>query len=180
MSNGYVPPHKRNEPAAIAKAVSISSMNDFPELAALPKTAKIWGKTSFSQKIKDLIINEQKSEAEREAEREAARAIYGYVILDISPFTKEKYILFNERMLGIATEQNFQITNMESFKRIIEDIKPSEPIEPIIITQPNFNNEPLLELDQTHDQEQEQNEQEEHDYESPTESYEEETYDEYY
>lgn len=178
MSSGYVPPHKRNEkPAAVIKK-SVTA-DDFPELTTAPKTAKIWGKTSFSQKIKDLIVNEQKSEVEREAEREAARAIYGYVILDIRPFTKEKYILFNERMLGIETEENFQITNMESFKRIIEDTQPCEPIEPVIIPQPNFNNEPLVELDPEQEQDQEQ-EQEEDEYESPSESYEEETYDEYY
>jgi hypothetical protein len=179
MSSGYVPPHKRNEKPAAGAVKKAITEDDFPELAALPKTAKIWGKTSFSQKIKDLIINEQKSEAEREAEREAQRAIYGYVILDIRPFTKEKYILFNERMLGIETEQNFQITNMDSFRRIIEDTQPAEPIEPIIIPQPNFNNEPFVELDQTDDQDQEQD-QEEDVYESPSESYEEETYDEYY
>jgi hypothetical protein len=184
MSSGYVPPYKRKEQAAsaVTKTVSMTSWNDFPDLNTGPKTAKVWGKTTFSQKIKDLIVNEQKTEAEREAEAEAARAIYGYVILDIRPFTKEKYILFNERMLGIETEQNFQITNIENFKRIIDGINPAEPVEPIIIPQPNFNNESLVELESKTSEEDvgEESEDVSEEYESPEESYEEETYDEYY
>lgn len=184
MSSGYVPPHKRNEPAAagVAKTVSMTSWNDFPDLNTGPKTAKVWAKPSFSQKIKDLIINEQKTEAEREAEAEAARAIYGYVILDIRPFTKEKYILFNERMLGIETEENFQITNMENFKRIIEGVNYVEPVDPVIIPQSNFNNESLIELESKTGEEEDNEESEDisEEYESPEESYEEETYDEYY
>jgi hypothetical protein len=108
MASGYVPPHKRSEPEEKKKTVSLNSRDDFPDLTLKSGKTTAWGsKTSFSQKVKDLIANEQKTEAEREAEREAARAIEGWVVLNIRPFTKERHALYAKRMMGLISFEEF-------------------------------------------------------------------------
>ncbi len=138
MASGYLPPHKRKEIAKEPKAVSMTSKDDFPDLSLNTTKVSAWGsKTSFSQKIKDLIANEKKTDTEREAEKEAARAIEGWAVLDIRPFTKERYILFNERLLGLASYEDFHGIKVEPKK--IEPVKQNSLASP--------NNEPFVGLD---------------------------------
>ena len=177
MASGYVPPHKRSEPAEKKKAVSLNSRDDFPDLTLKSGKTTAWGsKTSFSQKVKDLIANEQKTEVEREAEREAARAIEGWVVLNMRPFTKERYILFNERMLGLATFEEFH------------GIKPETPVAIVTKEQPT-NGQTIQDNKDSYIEYEEKSEHSYHDEEPYEESYEEpykeehseeETYDKYY
>ncbi len=175
MPIGYVPPHKRNEVEKKPKLVSMTSKDDFPELSSGAAKTSAWGaKASFSQKIKDLIAFEKKTVVEREAEIEAARAIAGWVVLDIRPFTKERYILFNERMLGLALFEEAQKIKIESATKN-EDVVASP------------KNEPFVELAYDSPSEEEEDRQESDDkseetYDEPYEDDEEyiETYDKYY
>lgn len=93
----YVPPSMRTESEKMQQNLT---QNDFPTLGAKttpnPNVTKAWGqKTSFTQKIKDLIAYEQQTEAEKEAAEEAAKEMNGYVILSLK-FDEERYIKYNE------------------------------------------------------------------------------------
>jgi hypothetical protein len=181
MASGYLPPHKRNEVEKKSKGLAMNCRDEFPDLSLKGSVTTAWGsKTSFSQKIKDLIANEQKTEAEREAEREAARAIERSPVLDIRPFTKERYILFNERIMGLASfaeTQKIKIETIlnESAKHAQEKIN-------------NSNNETFVELayDSPSEDEEKHHECEDDQFEQQSdEPYEnsddyEETYDKYY
>lgn len=180
MASGYLPPHKRKEVEKQQNGLAMNCRDEFPDLSLKSGKATAWGsKTSFSQKIKDLIANEQKTEAEREAEREATRAIEGWAVLDIRPFTKERYILFNERIMGLASFAETQKIKIETV--LNESAKQEQNANP--------KNEPFVELayDSPSEEEEEHHQENEDDqYEQQSdEPYEnsddyEENYDKYY
>ncbi len=104
-SGGYIPPHLRVKSAEgtpkAPKIVNVTNMDDFPSLGgSTPKSNSCtpWGnRISFKQKIHDLIVTEQRTEAEKMEAEEAARELEGYVVLNLK-FDKERYIAFNEKM----------------------------------------------------------------------------------
>jgi hypothetical protein len=91
--NGYVPPSLRAaaEAEAAKKPTSLCA-DDFPAFGMAPKPlAGAWGaKTSFVQKVNDMISHEQRTEAEKEVEREAAKEMDGWTVLSLC-FDKERY-----------------------------------------------------------------------------------------
>lgn len=91
--NGYLPPSLRAaaEAEAAKKPTSLCA-DDFPTLGAAPKAPTgVWGaKTSFVQKVNDMISHEQRTEADKEAEREAAKEMEGWTVLSLC-FDKERY-----------------------------------------------------------------------------------------
>lgn len=110
----YVPPSMRGKVPENPKDLTLNSDLLFPELSKVTqKQATAWGanKQSFSQKVKQLVINEQKSEEEREAERLAAlerlRAQHEYAILSLKKFTPERILEWNEKISqAYRSEQN--------------------------------------------------------------------------
>lgn len=89
-SAAYVPPSLRV--AADTKKPASLCADDFPTLGAAPKAPTgVWGaKTSFVQKVNELIVQEQRTEAEKEVEREAAKEMEGWTVLSLC-FDKERY-----------------------------------------------------------------------------------------
>lgn len=87
--SGYVPPSLR---ATESKPTSLNA-DDFPTLGAAPKApVGAWGaKTSFVQKVTDLIAQEQRTEAEKEVEREATKEMEGWEALSLC-FDKQRYM----------------------------------------------------------------------------------------
>jgi hypothetical protein len=101
----YVPPSMRGKLPENPKDLTLNSELLFPELSKAPKKqASAWGanKQSFSQKVKQLVINEQKTEEEREVERLAAlerlRAQHEYAVLSLKKFTPERILEWNEKI----------------------------------------------------------------------------------
>jgi hypothetical protein len=91
--NGYLPPSLRAAAAAeAAKKPTSLNADDFPAFGGAPKPlAGAWGtKTSFVQKVNDMISHEQRTEAEKEAEREATKEMDGWTVLSLC-FDKERY-----------------------------------------------------------------------------------------
>lgn len=87
---GYVPPSLRA--AAVETKPTSLCADDFPTLGGTPKTVSgAWGaKTSFAQKVNDMIAHEQRTDADKEAEREAAKEMEGWEVLSLC-FNKERY-----------------------------------------------------------------------------------------
>ncbi len=111
---GYVPPSLRGATAA-AKPSSLNDA-DFPSLGGGPKVASAWGsKTSFAQKVNDLIANEQRTEAEKEAEREAAKEMEGWEVLSLC-FDKERY-----RDYAQIFNLTARIERMENLEQLVAD-----------------------------------------------------------
>ncbi len=108
-SSTYVPPNLRKtteNTVPVAKVCNLNSAEDFPSLVSVSKKTPTtaWGnKTSFSQKIQDLIALEQRSEVEKAEAAEAAKELEGYAVLSLK-FTKERYIAFNESMAAAEKE----------------------------------------------------------------------------
>ena len=103
-SGGYIPPHLRNKGSIqniAPKTVNVDSMDDFPSFGMKTMTAQNgspWGsKTSFSQKVHDLIAFEQRTEAEKMEEIEITKELEGYAVLSLK-FDKERYVAFNDKM----------------------------------------------------------------------------------
>jgi hypothetical protein len=92
--NGYLPPSLRAAAAEAEAAKKPTSLcaDDFPAFGMAPKPlAGAWGaKTSFAQKVNELIVQEQRTEAEKEVEREAAKEMEGWTVLSLC-FDKERY-----------------------------------------------------------------------------------------
>jgi hypothetical protein len=116
---GYLPPYMRNRIASsaadpkIPEALRIDDMKQFPGLksAAPPKKATCWtGMVSFKDTIVNLIEQEKKTEEERRAEREKDREKDAWAHLSLK-FDKERYIEFNEKMLGIH-HRTLQVNNL--------------------------------------------------------------------
>jgi hypothetical protein len=111
-ASGYIPPYMRTAMAAklaepTAQNLRIDDARQFPSLQsksiaenAATEKAKYWsGMVSFKDTIVNLIEHEKKSEIELKMERERAREGDGWARLPLK-FNKERYIEFNEKMLG--------------------------------------------------------------------------------
>ncbi len=97
---GYVPPSLRSAAAIeAAKKQNPTSLNadDFPSLGLMPKApTSAWGaKTSFAQKVNDLIAHEHRTEAEKEAEKEVTKEMDGWEVLSLC-FDKERCTVYAE------------------------------------------------------------------------------------
>jgi hypothetical protein len=103
-SGGYIPPHLRAKAVETPKpsGVDVNNAEDFPTLGGTKvKTTNAWGsKTTFTQKIHELIAFEQRTEAEKMEAEEAAKELEGYAVLNLK-FDRERYIAFNERMSAL-------------------------------------------------------------------------------
>jgi hypothetical protein len=129
--NGYVPPHLRLKVNVPQKPTNLTTDDDmFPTLGTglsktptpypvtprtpfTPSTPFAWKKTSFAQKINDLIALEQRTEAEREAELAAARDMEGWVSLPLK-FDTARYIEFNEKMVAAGNRIANMVTDYAS------------------------------------------------------------------
>ncbi len=104
-TNGsYIPPHLRDKAPAsplAPKTMNLDSADDFPSLGGSKSkmnSGNAWAsKTSFTQKINELIAFEQRTEAEKVEAMEAAKELEGYAVLNLR-FDRERYIAFNEKM----------------------------------------------------------------------------------
>jgi hypothetical protein len=103
-TSSYIPPHLRDKaPSAplMTKTVNLDSADDFPSLGGSkpkPSPGSAWGsKTTFTQKINELIAFEQRTEAEKVEAMEAAKELDGYAVLNLK-FDRARYIAFNEKM----------------------------------------------------------------------------------
>lgn len=104
----YVPPYMRAAAAAeAAKKPTSLTIDDFPTLCSTPKAPTgVWGaKVSFAQKVNDLIVREQRTEAEKEIEREAAKEMDGWAVLSLA-FNRERYSAYADMFaLGARLER---------------------------------------------------------------------------
>lgn len=111
---GYAPPSLRGATAA-TKPSSLNAA-DFPSLGGPTAAASVWGsKTSFAQKVNDLIAMEHRTEAEKEAEREAAKEMEGWEVLSLC-FDKERYSDYAQ-ILNLTA----RIERMENLDQLVAD-----------------------------------------------------------